>query len=78
MFFISRWSGGKGLLILGSMLILFGVLIAVYPQILVVLISSFFLFLGLVLFGLGLQRYQVSKKMGSPQSFVPQEPWKRP
>jgi uncharacterized membrane protein HdeD (DUF308 family) len=54
---------GKTLLLLGALLMLFGVIVATNPEILVWIVSSFFIFLGAVLFTIGLSLYQQQKKM---------------
>jgi hypothetical protein len=61
---------GKGLLFLGFLLFLFGILIAAYPEILVWIISSFFILVGVILFSIGLQIYQRKKKMNAAAPFM--------
>ncbi len=74
----SGWGGnGKGMLIFGGILILFGIAVSLRPEILVFLISSFFIFIGLILFSIGLRKYQRSKKSPNPVFHPEDKFWQR-
>ena len=70
---------GKALLWFGVLLMLFGILVAANPEILVWIVSSFFILVGAILFTIGLSLYQQQKKMHSPSGPFMEYPsdWKR-
>lgn len=50
----SKFILAKFLMTFGGCMVLFGILILVHPQILVILVAGFFLFLGIIILGYGI------------------------
>ncbi len=71
-----RLGSGKALLWVGGVFVLFGILVALDPQILVFLISGFFILVGGTLFAVGLTLYQAAKRRGGGKAFVEERTWK--